>query len=236
MDSGSDNFLLIVLAFVAGFILLQLHRVLGKKTGYDGSDEKDENQAYGRRSTNHRDQAEETDNVVTLDGDHYEQRPERDYHVGVKPDSPFYEPLKQIRQYDRDFSLSNFMDGAEQAYGMILNAFWSGDTGTLRSMLSKDVYTQFASAIDNMKSQNRHFDNTLNDVEKIDVEDVTLTGSMAELSMKFTSHMTLVTKDEEDRIIEGDATEPVSVTDIWTFCRDVKSSDPNWTLIATRNA
>tara|TARA_B100001939_G_scaffold342104_1_gene352706 strand:- start:2395 stop:3099 length:705 start_codon:yes stop_codon:yes gene_type:complete len=233
MENGSDNFELIILALVAAFIILQLRRVLGRKTGYDGSDEKDR-KTYGRGM-------QEKDNVVPMRRDpldpygkkensHAEENP-----LGVKRDSPFYETLSKIREYDRNFSLHSFLDGAEMAYGMILQAFWSGDKTTLRNMLSKDVYGQFVRVLEDMQQKGLHFDNVLRDVEKIDLKEATLTGSVAELTLEFTSHMVLATKDSEGRIIEGDVTEPVRVVDIWTFCRDVKRSDPNWTLVATRN-
>ena len=43
-------------------------------------------------------------------------------------------------------------------------------------------------------------------------------------------------KDMEGNIIEGDAENVVPIVDIWTFCRDVKRKDPNWTLVSTSEA
>ncbi|MDP6773755.1 MAG: TIM44-like domain-containing protein [Rhodospirillales bacterium] len=36
-------------------------------------------------------------------------------------------------------------------------------------------------------------------------------------------------------MVEGDPNAIVEVTDFWTFSRDPKSRDPNWTLVATRS-
>ncbi|MEC8373058.1 MAG: TIM44-like domain-containing protein, partial [Pseudomonadota bacterium] len=36
-------------------------------------------------------------------------------------------------------------------------------------------------------------------------------------------------------VTEGDPSAVARITDIWTFARDVSSSDPNWTLVATRS-
>lgn len=222
MDSGSENFELIVLALVTGFVLLQLGRVLGKKTGYDGKDEKD---GAG---------VEDKDNVIPLHPEEGEAR--EDENIGLPTTSPFYDTVMKIHKFDNSFHLGSFLDGAESAYGYILDAFWKGDKSTMRSLLNRDVFEQFSKVVDDLDDQKHHFDNSLRDVEKIDLEDASIEGSLVELSLKFTSHMVLVTKDAEDRIISGDATEPVKVVDIWTFCRDVKSRDPNWTLVATRNA
>ncbi|MFC7048020.1 Tim44/TimA family putative adaptor protein [Emcibacter nanhaiensis] len=231
MDSGSDNIELIILAVIAAFIIFQLRKVLGSRTGYDGSDEED-NGTFERRQ-------EKEDNVVPIRRDqaHAEdiESQNKAPSLGVKEDSPFYGVLSQIQNIDRSFTVDTFLDGAEYAYGMVLEAFWTGNKKDLRNMLNKDVFGQFEKVIDDMQADKHHFENKLMDVERIDLEDVSLTGSMAEITVKYTSHMVLCTKDEENRIMSGDVTGPVRVTDIWTFCRDVKSSDPNWTLVATRN-
>lgn len=238
MDSNSDNLFLIIMAFVAGFIILQLRRTLGRRDGYDGKDEKSQDNQY-------RDKNPETknddDNVVPLRGG---QAPQKEVHnpidegkdIGVAKSSPFYAALDKIRSFDRDFTLPIFIDGAEYAYGMILTAFWQGDTKTLRTFLSRDVFGQFETAINDMKDQGQEFQNTLNDIEKIDLEEASIDGTMAELTLRFKSHMTIVIKDSDGKIIDGDATKIVPVIDIWTFCRDVKRGDPNWTLVSTSNA
>jgi predicted lipid-binding transport protein (Tim44 family) len=37
-------------------------------------------------------------------------------------------------------------------------------------------------------------------------------------------------------VVEGDAKAVRDVADIWTFARNARSSDPNWTLVATTSA
>lgn len=238
MSNDSDNLFLIIMAFVAGFIILQLRRTLGRRDGYDGKDEKSKDSQF-------RDKKDETktadDNVVPLRGAIGPQSEQQDdidesIDIGVAKSSPFYAALDKIRSFDHSFSLPIFIDGAEYAYGMILNAFWSGDTKTLRTFLSRDVFGQFETAIDDMKEQGQEFQNTLNDIEKIDLEEASIDGSMAELTLRFKSHMTIVIKDKDGELIDGNPEKIVPVTDIWTFCRDVKRGDPNWTLVSTSNA
>jgi predicted lipid-binding transport protein (Tim44 family) len=36
-------------------------------------------------------------------------------------------------------------------------------------------------------------------------------------------------------VVEGDPNAIEKVTDIWTFRRDSRASDPNWQLVATRS-
>jgi len=37
-------------------------------------------------------------------------------------------------------------------------------------------------------------------------------------------------------VVEGDPKKVREVTDIWTFCREVDSRNPNWKLVATESA
>ena len=60
-------------------------------------------------------------------------------------------------------------------------------------------------------------------------------GAHALVTIKFVSEQVNLTRDSEDRVINGDPNEISEITDIWTFSRDTKSSDPNWRLVETRS-
>lgn len=233
METESESFeLIIILALVAVFILLQLRRTLGKKTGYDPSKDNSKDPSEKPYYKEARDDRESEDNVVPIRPDEEVYQPVA--NLGLPKSSPFYEIVEKIHQFDHSFNMRSFFDGAEYAYGLVLEAFWSSDRKTLRSMLSRQVFDQFDGAINLSEQNKQHNENKLMDIEKIDLVDVNLSGSMAEVAVEITSHMIMATCDEDNNIIEGDRDRAIKVIDIWTFCRDVKSSDPNWTLVATR--
>ncbi len=231
----SDNLFLIVMAFVAGFIILQLRRTLGRKDGYDG---KDEDRSDSRFDDNKSDHGPAADNVIPIKGgkpekSEFQSRVDESKEIGVPKSSPFYDTLEKIRSFDRSFTLPDFIDGAEYAYGMILNAFWEGDLKTLRTFLSRDVYSEFEEAINDMKEQGHQFHNRIDDIEKIELEDASIDGSMAELTLRYRGHMTIAIKDKDGNLVQGDEENVTPVVDVWTFCRDVRRGDPNWTLVST---
>lgn len=237
MNSDSDNIFLIVIAFIAGFIILQLRRTLGKKDGYDGKDEQTSQHNFKKNSSKNMNL---DDNVIPIrkdkkDKDETSDRKAESKEIGISDTSPFYDVLKKIKKLDNSFTLPSFLDGAEYAYGMILNAFWQADTKTLRTFLNRDVFSQFEEAINDMKSQGQQFFNVLHDVEKIELVDATIEGSMAEITLRYKSHMTVAIKDSDDKLVDGDLDKVLTITDVWTFCRDVKRGDPNWTLVSTSN-
>ena len=238
MDNDSESLSLIIIAFVAGFIILQLRRTLGRRDGYDGKDEdKGKNPFQDNRPKN----APAEGNIVPIRSGIKPEATEapvanNSVDIGVSPSSPHFGILEKINAFDNTFTLPSFIDGAEYAYGMILNAFWSGDIKTLKEFLSKDVCEEFDNAIRSMKEEGNVFENNLADVEKIELIDASLEGSMAELTVRFNSHMTIVIKDQEGNIVDGEADTVSPIVDIWTFCRDVKRKDPNWTLVSTSEA
>ena len=60
-----------------------------------------------------------------------------------------------------------------------------------------------------------------------------LSGRNAVFTVKFVTGQVNATRDASGEVVEGDPNNVVQVTDIWTFGRDTRSSDPNWLLIAT---
>jgi predicted lipid-binding transport protein (Tim44 family) len=55
------------------------------------------------------------------------------------------------------------------------------------------------------------------------------------VTVKIVSDQINVTRDAEGKVVEGDPSAVTAVTDIWTFARNTRSRDLNWTLIATRS-
>ncbi len=70
----------------------------------------------------------------------------------------------------------------------------------------------------------------------IDVAEITaaeLRGKTAQITLRFVSQLVSATRDRSGNVIDGSADSVTSVTDVWTFARDVTSRDPNWKLVAT---
>jgi predicted lipid-binding transport protein (Tim44 family) len=58
-------------------------------------------------------------------------------------------------------------------------------------------------------------------------------GRVAFVTVKFVTEQIEVTRDSAGEVIEGDPTKVTTVSDIWTFARNTRSRNPNWTLVAT---
>ena len=60
-----------------------------------------------------------------------------------------------------------------------------------------------------------------------------LEKSTAEIAVQFRSDQIKLTRNKDGAVIEGDPSTVQSVTDRWTFERDLGSRNPNWVLVAT---
>jgi predicted lipid-binding transport protein (Tim44 family) len=63
-----------------------------------------------------------------------------------------------------------------------------------------------------------------------------LKGRTAEVTVAFGAQFISATSDAQGTVIEGDTRAVRDVTDVWTFARDVRARDPNWSLVATSGA
>jgi predicted lipid-binding transport protein (Tim44 family) len=206
---------------VALFIFLHLRRVLGRRTGH----ERPPPDAVARQGQT------ADDNVIQL-SDRGEDEGALDPAL---ENSPAAAGLHAIRDADRSFDPMGFLSGARAAYEMIVTAFADGDSKTLRPLLSDEVYGNFVGAIEDRESREQTLDRTLVGIKAADFVEARLSGRVAEVTIKFVSEVLNVTRDKTGEVVDGDPKAVREVTDVWTFSRNTRSSNPNWTLVETRS-
>ena len=69
-----------------------------------------------------------------------------------------------------------------------------------------------------------------------DIIEANLDGRTAFVTVKFVSRQIIVTRDNDGAVLEGDPDQTQEITDIWTFGRNTRSTDPNWMLVETRSS
>lgn len=148
--------------------------------------------------------------------------------------SPLAAALEQLAHADPAFSPKAFIEGAKLAYESILDAFAKGDKAALKNLLSKDVFDEFARAIDSRMSQGQRVESRFVGIDKATIQQASLNGSRATVTMAFTGELITATYDKSGQVIDGDPKEIKDVNDVWTFERDVTSRNPNWKLVATQ--
>lgn len=231
MGGGFQFIDIILFAMVAAFFVLRLRSVLGRRDGNDGA--------------GHRDPFKPTPpedgkdaNVIALPDKHGDTgaASANAADMGVGGDDPMNSGLVQIKVADPDFSPDEFLVGSRVAFEMVLDAFASGDTETLATLLDDGVFGNFESAIRDREKQGVTVEDTLVGIKSADIVEAYMDGRVANVTVKFVTEQINVTRDSEGQVAEGNPNEVITVTDFWTFARDTKSRDPNWALVATHSA
>ena len=238
MDGGGFGILdIVLLAAVAGFLILRLRNVLGRRNGHE------ESRPTFDPFRKDKPEDKQEDTVIQLPDrgrrDGAKARAERASDQGSKtkaPETPLDAALTQIQLADRNFEPDGFTTGAKAAFEMIITAFAAGDTQTLRPLLSNDVYDDFSGAIKGRLDAKEALETTLIGIDSAEIIEAELQGKTAFVTTKFISQQVNVTRDAAGEIVDGDPSQVTSITDIWTFARNTRSRDPNWTLVATRSS
>ncbi|OAO05237.1 preprotein translocase subunit Tim44 [Sphingomonadales bacterium EhC05] len=214
---------ILLLAMVAAFLGLRLYSVLGKRTGHEQEhmprniDPKANERQSGDDAKPHVPDIMPTPTVAP----------------SLVYDSSAESGMREIINADRNFDVSRFIEGAQAAYGMILEAFWKGDKDDLKSLCDEDVYESFAAVIDAREERGEILENQLVRIDGARISAAEYNRPMARITVQFDADIAAVIKDKEGNLIGGSLSDAAETHDIWTFSRDLSSADPNWILDET---
>ena len=228
MNEGFQFLDIILFAMVAAFLVLRLRSVLGRRTGNEDR-QRDMSLQRQRETDNEANVIELADQTdQTDDGE--------DMARNAEADDVLVTGITEIGLADPKFDADEFQGGARAAFEMIVHAFATADSGTLRSLLSEEVAANFQRAIEERLEAGETLETTVISIKSAEMIEAEMRGRHAAVTIKFVSEQVNVTRDTEGRIIEGDPNQVAEITDIWTFSRNTRARDPNWKLIETRSS
>ena len=186
---------IILLAMIAGFIILRLRNILGRKTGHESKVFTDYN-----------------DN-------NYETFKKQNIKPEVKDNSVLEGNEKR-----------EFLKGAEMAYETIITSFARGDQKKLDELLTRDMASNFQSAIKERKKNMLTSELTFIGMKESSLEKYEKIKTNLFATVKFVCEIISVKKDSSGRIVEGNPDRIKLVTDHWKFTKSTYSKGPNWYL------
>ncbi|MDC0513785.1 Tim44/TimA family putative adaptor protein [Pelagibacteraceae bacterium] len=185
---------IILLAMIAGFIILRLRNILGRKTGHEGK-------------------------VTPIyDEKKYDQ---------FKPQIKSKPILKNILEKE---DKETFLKGAEIAYETILIAFAKSEKEKLKRLLSKEIYQNFAQAIDERNKEGIKSELTFIGIKESKLEKFEKVEDKFSATAKIVCEIVSVKRNKKNEIIEGDPDKIKTVIDHWKFSKSASSQNPNWFL------
>ena len=126
-----------------------------------------------------------------------------------------------------------FLEGASKAFEIIVSSFASGDKKKLRSLLGNSIYQNFVNLLDERNKKNLTLKTDIISLQNPVITDVSLNLNLAKITVRFSSQQISYTMQGGKKTTSQDSEKIIDVIDGWTFSRDLKSQNPNWTLIET---
>jgi predicted lipid-binding transport protein (Tim44 family) len=151
----------------------------------------------------------------------------------AEPGSKSWSGLDAIAAADPAFSGTGFVQGARKAYEAVVVAFAKGDRKTLRNLLSKDVFENFAADIAGREQRGETVETAVISIDSATIDDARAAPKSTHITVRFTSKLMTSRQNRAGELIEGSLDRAVENVDLWTFARDPRSRDPNWKLVAT---
>lgn len=193
---------LIIFGVFAAVVLYQLYAVLGRRIGRQPEDNPASPAPAGRKAE-----------PLTPPN-------------AVEPDGPAPTGVAAVRSRDPNFEVGRFLDGARQAYEMIVIAFAAGDRETLKNLLAPGVAESFNAAIDAREAEGRTEKVEFLHAPRADLESAAVENDVARVVVRFLGEFRSRSTGPE-----GEAVDDRRTAELWTFERNLKSRDPNWTLV-----
>jgi len=205
VEKKLQYFDIILFAVIAGVLAVRLYRILGVKSKVVV--EKNE---------------ESTPNVVSIKKEKKELKEELNIENG--------EGLQYLQRAQPDFKEESFLEGAEKALILLLEAKYKANKKTLISFLEDDIFRIFEKQILDQES-NGHAINNIN-ISVIDkkIQEIIMRDNVAYIRVNFKYNEKYIIRNSDGSISLDISKEGNQKTVAWTFSRPVESDSPNWKL------
>jgi predicted lipid-binding transport protein (Tim44 family) len=238
MDEFLDLPTLIAIV-VAVFVLFRLRSVLGTRTGNERPPVD-----RSRSTPSEKKSAAANDETVVpmrprgtqtpdLDDERRTRKLEAEIEQAASGNADLAQGMRSVAEADPTFTPKSFLEGAKQAYEMIVTAFAEGDRQTLKNLLEKDVFDSFARAISDREAAGQKNDFTFVGLPKVSIVQAEYDKKNVLVTVDFHAEVVSAIRDRDGNLVEGNADQVQTIADEWTFARNPKSRDPNWKVITT---
>ena len=140
----------------------------------------------------------------------------------------------KIYSIDNSFHPDTFLQGARNAFTMIIEAFSKDDEDTLKTLVDEKVFATFKKFLDAYKEKQQTLEQTLIGIDNVKIEKAVLEGSTAKITVLFETEQAKVVKDSEGKVMEDETVLRSNVKEWWTFAKNLKDSAPDWLLISVK--
>ena len=153
----------------------------------------------------------------------------------LKPEAKELNETEAVLQQIPTFNRTTFLSGAQRAFEMIVTSFAKGEIDILKALIGKTLFKKFEDIINQRKEEGITAETDFIGFNSVEIVSAKIDkNNKAKIAVRFVSEQANVLRNAEGNIIEGDENFIQTITDIWTFERNINSATPNWTLVSTK--
>lgn len=141
--------------------------------------------------------------------------------------------LDSIGLADPAFDRVRFLRSACMVYETVVAAFARGDRELLQDLLSADVYETFLDTIDARDIRGECVELCIVRLTRAAIVRAHVFNGRMQITVNVESELVNATRDVTGKVIAGDPARIVTVSDDWTFAKELASRSPVWKLVAT---
>ena len=127
---------------------------------------------------------------------------------------------KQVLDLDKNFSFYDFINGAKEAFKLIVEAFNNKKIEEIKHLVSAEVYDNFKRAID---AKNDNYENFNISSVKASILNIEVVKNYANIKVKFLSSQKITLNNKTKNL--------QNIKDIWTFEKDMTVNSLVWKLV-----
>ena len=199
---------IIILGLLAVFLGFRLKSLLGDRSGYSG-DVKNPNSVKQK-------EINKNQNVIKLNNK-----------------SINGEGIDLLIKADPNFNEKEFLEGAKNAFKIIIKAFSDSEIEKLKPLLDYDLLNSFTKSISEREARQEHQVSDFISFKNFEIIRVNISDNLASITLKIISEQIKYLVDKKDVLLEGSKDQTETIKDKWVFERDISSKNPNWKLVET---
>ena len=199
---------IIILGLLAIFLGFRLKGLLGDRSGYSGD-------------------------LKNPDAVNKEERIENQNVIKLNNTTINGEGLDSLIKADPGFNEKEFLEGAKNAFKIIIKSFSDSEIERLKPLLDYDLLNNFKKSISEREArQERQFSDVVS-FKNFEIIKVNINDNLASITLKIVSEQIKYLVDKNDVLLEGNKDQSEIIKDKWVFERDISSTNPNWRLVET---
>jgi len=220
---------LVIYALITAGLIFWLRSILGTKHG----DERERPVAFLSGEDSPQDESkgdQKISNAVALI-EELNEKPKGNMAIAGRSAE---QDLIEIAGLERDFDVYKFLQAAQDVFVYVVESFADGDRETLQDLLGPKVYDAFDKAITEREKAGETMETEISAISKSEILEAHTENKHAFITVRFHAEERSVTKDKDGEIIYGHPDKVTQMRDIWTFSKPLRSSDPRWLVVETR--